>query len=126
MKLRELFFNGPRWACAAFALLAPYGPGVFAHEPVARCWLLDEDLVRCRGLTNDGDALPGAQMDVMTHSGLTVVQGKLDRDSTLTFRKPQEPFYVLFEIGPGLQAIVEQEEIRSPSARERKETWLRR
>lgn len=44
--------------------------------------------------------------------GSTLVAGKLAADSTLTFKKPVQPFYVLFEIGPGLQ--VEQDEITAP------------
>jgi hypothetical protein len=99
--------------------------GVQAHEPVVRCYLLDDATVRCRGSTNDDDALPGARMEVVGHDGKTLLEAKLDANSTLTFKKPQQPFYVLFDTGPGLQAIVEQEEITRP-APGRAPGWMRK
>ncbi|WP_291587601.1 hypothetical protein [Comamonas sp. UBA7528] len=111
-----------RWSCAVAAVLCT---GAQAHEPVARCFLLNESTVRCRGVTNDGDEMPGARMDVIAHDGRTLLQGTLSPQSTLSFARPAQAFYVLFEIGPGLQTIVEQEEIRAPTARQRKAPWLR-
>ncbi|QIL83852.1 hypothetical protein G7047_11985 [Diaphorobacter sp. HDW4A] len=88
-----------------------------AHEPVARCVLLDAQTVRCRGANNDGDEMPGARMDVIALSGETLLEGRLDARSTLTFKRPEQPFYVLFDIAPGLQSVVEQEEIMLPPTR---------
>lgn len=86
----------------------------FAHEPVARCFLLDESTVRCRGASNDGDEMPGARMEVIALDGTPLLDGKLGADSTWTFKRPTQPFYVLFDTGPGLQVTVEQEEITAP------------
>ncbi len=85
-----------------------------AHEPVARCYLLDAHTVRCRGASNDGDEMSGSRMEVIALSGKTLLEGKLDANSTWSFSKPQEPFYVLFDVGPGLQVSIEQEEISAP------------
>lgn len=96
----------------------------FAHEPVARCFLLDEATVRCRGASNDGDEMPGSRMEVLALDGAPLLEGKLGADSTWTFKKPTQPFYVLFDTGPGLQVTVEQEEITAP-ARGRTPRWMR-
>jgi hypothetical protein len=98
-----------RWLLPTTVLLAGFSAA--AHEPVARCLLLDAGTVRCRGANNDGDKLPGSRMEVIALDGKTLVAGILDSDSMLTFKKPSQPFYVLFDIGPGLQVTVEQEEI---------------
>ncbi|MNY86604.1 hypothetical protein D3C78_28120 [compost metagenome] len=97
---------------------------VLAHEPVARCFLLDESTVRCRGASNDGDEMQGSRMEVIALDGVPLLEGKLGVDSTWTFKKPAQPFYVLFDTGPGLQVTVEQEEITVPP-RSRKPRWMR-
>lgn len=86
----------------------------WAHEPVAKCYLLNDATVRCRGASNDGDTMPGSLMEVLAMDGTTLVKEALDAHSTLTFRKPAQPFYVLFDTGPGLQVTVEQDEITVP------------
>ncbi|BBL23179.1 MULTISPECIES: hypothetical protein [Comamonas] len=122
MQYRESAVAMLRWSCAVAALLCTAAQ---AHEPVARCFLLDDSTVRCRGVTNDGDEMPGARMDVIGHDGRTLLQGTLSAQSTLSFARPAQAFYVLFEIGPGLQTIVEQDEIRAQTTRQRKAPWLR-
>lgn len=96
----------------------------WAHEPVAKCYLLDTSTVRCRGATNDGEEMPGSRMEVLSLNGSTLVESALDASSTLTFKKPAQPFYVLFDAGPGLQVTVEQDEITVPP-RSRVPRWMR-
>lgn len=111
-----------RWLLA-FGLALGCGT-VFAHEPVTRCFLLDEATVRCRGAANDGDEMPGSRMEVIALNGEPLLDGKLESDSTWTFSKPAQPFYVLFDTGPGLQVTVEQDEITAPP-RGRMPRWMR-
>lgn len=113
-----------RRAAVAAGLLLASG-GALAHEPVLKCYVLDAASVRCRGATNDGEELPGTRMEVIGHDGKTLVDGKLDAKSTLTFKKPAQPFYVLFDTGPGLQVTVEQEEITAPPPG-RTPSWMRK
>jgi hypothetical protein len=51
--------------------------------------------------------------------------GKLGKDGTLTFVRPKGPYYVLFDVGPGHQAIVEHDEISLPRASDRAR-WVRK
>lgn len=119
--------NAERHTGRALALagLMLAAAAALAHEPVAKCYLLDERTVRCRGATNDDEAMPGARIEVVAHDGRTLIDGRLDANSTLTFKKPAQPFYVLFDTGPGLQAVVEQEEISRPPPG-RAPGWLRK
>lgn len=123
MQCLELAVSLLRLSCASLVLIAM--TSAQAHEPVARCFLMDANTIRCRGVTNDGDEMPGARMDVITHDGRTLLQGKLSSNSTMSFARPAQAVYVLFEIAPGLQTIVEQDEIRLPNAKQRKAQWLR-
>lgn len=109
----------------ALACMMLAASAALAHEPVAKCFLLNDTTVRCRGVTNDDDPLPGARMEVIAHDGKTLIEGKLDANSTLTFKKPAQPFYVLFDTGPGLQSVVEQDEITAPPPG-RAPSWLRK
>ncbi|ENO90444.1 hypothetical protein [Thauera linaloolentis] len=106
-----------QWLVAG--LLAMLGSGALAHEPIAKCELVDEATVRCRGGYGHGEGAPDAIMDVIGHDGTVLLAGKLGEDSTLTFKRPEQPFYVLFDVGPGHQVVIEQEEISPLQARRR-------
>ncbi|RIV80917.1 hypothetical protein D2V17_18635 [Aurantiacibacter xanthus] len=111
--------------CAlAGALLGGIAVPAFAHEPVLKCVLLDADTVRCRGGYAEGEAAPGGTIEVIAYSGQTVFSGKLDKGSILTFQRPATGYYVLFNEGPGSQAIVEHDEIGPPRANDRAR-WMR-
>ncbi len=97
-----------------------------AHEPVARCVMLDAQTVRCRGGYGHGEEAPGASMLVIDHAGQTLVAGKLDNASTLTFTRPAAGFYVLFDVGPGHQVVVEDDEIGPPPAGVARAKWMHR
>lgn len=103
--------------------LAGLAPAAQAHEPIARCVLIDPRTVRCKAGYGHGEGAPDATMDVLAHDGRTLVAGKLDRESTLTFPRPAERFYVLFDVGPGHQAIVEDDEI-GPAPAGGRAAWM--
>lgn len=107
-----------------FTLLGTAGPSVLAHEPILKCMLLDAETVRCRGGYADGGSAQDAALEVIDHAEKTLLAGKLDRNSTLTFPKPDTGFYVLFHVGPGHQAIVEHDEIAMPDKADRA-SWMR-
>lgn len=103
--------------------LAVLSTAALAHEPIARCVQLDPQTVRCKGGYGHGEDAPGVTMDVLAHDGRTLISGKLDEESTLTFARPNERFYVIFDVGPGHQAIVEDDEIQPPPANA-KARWM--
>ena len=96
-----------------------------AREPTLKCVLLDPSTIRCRGGFAEGQTAPGGRIEVIDHAEKTILAGKLGKDSTLTFARPRGGYYVLFDVGPGEQAIVEHDEIRPPRTTD-KAAWVRR
>ncbi|MFR0689752.1 hypothetical protein ACLUTX_10160 [Enterobacterales bacterium AE_CKDN230030158-1A_HGKHYDSX7] len=84
-----------------------------AHAPFCECTALDTDTIRCVGGFTDGSDAPGVTLDVMSAADNQVLlPGKLGADSSLTFKRPAEDFYILFDVGPGYQVEVEPSEIK--------------
>jgi hypothetical protein len=98
-----------RWLLGA--ALIGLGATAVAHEPIAKCIAIDVTTIRCTGGYGHGEGAPGTTMDVISHGGEVLVAGKLGKDSTLTFTRPEGAFYLLFDVGPGHQAVVEHDEI---------------
>lgn len=90
-------------ACSASAL---------AHAPFCECQALDAETIRCVGGFSDGSAAPGVTLDVMSADHKVLIPGQLGADSSLTFKRPSEDFYVLFDVGPGYMVEVEPSEIK--------------
>lgn len=98
--------------------------GAAAHEPIAKCVLLDAQTVRCRGGFAHVEDAPGKVMEVIALDGTVLVDGRLGADSTLTFQKPTQPFYVLFHPFPGHQVAVEHDEIGPLPPKGRQAKWM--
>lgn len=96
------------------AVLCGLATPVLAHQPILKCVLIDQNTVRCRGGTDEGDPTPGATIEVIDHAGRTLISRKVGTSSVVTFPRPAAGYYVLFDVGPGYQAIVEHDEIRAP------------
>ncbi len=105
-------FQFPKFAvlaCAAALSLAPIVAS--AHNPVATCKSLEGDRIHCKGGFSDGSDAPGVTLDVISYDEKILLPGKLAQDSTLEFKKPGEPFYILFDAGPGHVVEIDQSEI---------------
>ena len=50
-------------------------------------------------------------LDVIGYDETILVPGKLGSDSTLTFKRPDGEFYVLFDAGPGHIVEIDQADI---------------
>ncbi|MFT4053338.1 MAG: hypothetical protein QM681_02440 [Novosphingobium sp.] len=112
-------------ACLLAAMIGCLSAPALAHEPILKCVLLDAANVRCRGGYADGETGQGERVQVIDYADKTLLAGKLGKDGTLTFARPKGGYYVLFDVGPGEQAIVEHDEIRPPKASD-KARWVRR
>jgi hypothetical protein len=93
------------------ALLTLPAPAAFAHGAFCNCVALDAEQVRCHGGFIGGGPAPGVTLDVIGYDQTIHLQGKLDADSTLTFKRPAGEFYVLLDGGPGYMAEVDHSEI---------------
>ncbi|RSU54943.1 hypothetical protein DAH51_18530 [Sphingobium yanoikuyae] len=112
-------------ACGVAVIIGVLSTPVLAHEPILKCVLLDPATVRCRGGYAEGETAQGERLEVIDHADRRLLAGKLGKDGTLTFARPKGPYYVLFDVGPGHQAIVEHDEISLPRASDRAR-WVRK
>jgi len=112
-------------ACLLGAMIGCLTAPALAHEPILKCVLLDAENVRCRGGFAEGEDAQGTHIEVIDHEEKTLLRRKLGKDSLVTFPRPKGGYYVLLDVGPGEQAIVEHDEIRPPRASD-KARWVRR
>jgi len=96
---------------SALWLLCALAPAAFAHNPVCQCQDVDDTHVRCTGGFSDGSPAAGVTLDVIGYDEEIIVPGKLGDDSTLTFERPADEFYVLFDAGPGHVVEIDHTEI---------------
>lgn len=73
---------------------------VYAHTPVCRCELMGEQ-INCRGGYHDGSNAVDVNMLVITYDERILVTGVLDARSTFNTKLPDQPFYILMDVGPG-------------------------
>ncbi|CAO3426309.1 hypothetical protein [Azospirillum doebereinerae] len=83
-----------------------------AHYPICECRMADGQTVVCTGGFSDGSKAAGVVLDVIAYDEQILVKGKLGADSTLSFPRPAQDFYVLFDAGPGHTVEVEHSSIK--------------
>lgn len=83
-----------------------------AHYPVCDCRMADGQTVVCTGGFSDGSKAPGVVLDVIGYDEQVLVKGRLGEDSTLSFPRPAQDFYVLFDAGPGHTVEIEHSAIK--------------
>ncbi|MEH6493030.1 hypothetical protein [Halopseudomonas sp.] len=86
----------------------------FAHNPLCTCEPLGEEEIRCTGGFSDGSGAPGVTLDVISYNEEILVPGKLGDDSSMTFARPDDEFYILFDAGPGHVVEVDHTEVPAP------------
>ncbi len=103
-----------KYAIHALVVLgtAMLSTAVFADNPIGHCQKKAPDTVQCRGAFSDGDEAVGMTVDVISYDEKILIQGKLDKDSTITFKQPKGEFYVLFDAGPGYIVEIDHTEIK--------------
>ncbi len=101
-------------ACIALLLSAGFCPTALAHNPMCECKAIEDGQIRCTGGFSDGSGAPGVTLDVIGYDETILVPGKLGADSTLTFKRPEAEFYVLFDAGPGHIVEIDQADIEAP------------
>ncbi|MDZ5603753.1 hypothetical protein SJI00_13300 [Pseudomonas sp. RP23018S] len=100
-----------RLALPVLALCA--GPAL-AHNPMCECDEKATGEITCKGGFSDGSGAAGVTLDVIGYDEQVLVGGKLGDDSTLTFKRPDGEFYVLFDAGPGHVVEVDHADIAAP------------
>lgn len=89
-------------------LLIPYA---FAHTPLCSCSDEGDGTILCEGGFSDGSSAAGVEMRVLDSEGKVLIKGKMNEDSEFTFKKPEGPYKVIFDAGPGHEVKVPSSEI---------------
>ncbi len=84
---------------------------VFAHTPLLSCYDNGDGTITCEGGYSDGTAGAGVKMKVVDKSGKDLMTGKMNEDSEFTVKKPNVPYTVIFDAGPGHVCKVKGEDI---------------
>ena len=103
-----------RMRTLALPLLVLVAGPALAHNPMCECKAIEDGQIRCTGGFSDGSGAPGVTLDVIGYDETILVPGKLGADSTLTFKRPEAEFYVLFDAGPGHIVEIDQADIEAP------------
>ena len=111
--MRSHLFKTPVIAAGMIALIG-FSAGARAHNPMCECKDIGGGLIRCSGGFSDGSGAPGVTLDVIGYDETILVPGKLGADSTMTFKRPDSEFYVLFDAGPGHIVEIDQADIEAP------------
>jgi hypothetical protein len=84
----------------------------WAHPPFCICKTIDATTIRCEGGFADGTGVSGVRLDVVRYDESIVLQTSFGADSTVSFRKPDGEFYILFDAGPGQSFDVDFKDIQ--------------
>ncbi len=82
-----------------------------AHPPFCVCKMIDATTVRCEGGFADGTGVPGVKLDVIRYDETVVLETTFGADSTVTFKRPEGEFYILFDAGAGQSFDVDYKDV---------------
>ncbi|AMB79118.1 MAG: hypothetical protein KDI41_05940 [Pseudomonadales bacterium] len=111
--MNSRLFIRPAMTAGLLALLGLSGQAL-AHNPMCECKSVEDGQIRCTGGFSDGSGAPGVTLDVIGYDETILVPGKLGPDSSMTFKRPDAEFYVLFDAGPGHIVEIDQADIETP------------
>ena len=98
----EVAMNACKWSAATLLFAGCLWTGVtLAHTPLCNCSDNGDGTVECEGGFSDGSSAAGVKMSVMDAGGKVLQQGKMDKNSIFTFKKPAGNYSVQFDAGEG-------------------------
>lgn len=77
-----------------------------AHSALCSCLDNGDNTVTCEGGFSDGSSASGVRVFVRNAADETLVRGKMNQDSEFTFAKPDTPYVVILDAGPGHQVEI--------------------
>ncbi len=92
-------------------LIAIFPAHVLAHTPLCSCYEAGEGEVICEGGFSDGSSAAGVKVRVVDKDGQVLIEGKMDEFSEFIFDKPDGPYKVIFDAGPGHDVKIKGEDI---------------
>jgi len=87
-------------SAARYALLgAAVAITAHAHSPVLSCYEEKDAMIVCEGGFSDGASAAGVALRVLDSRNKVLIDGKMDKASTFTFKKPSVDYQVVFDAG---------------------------
>lgn len=72
-----------------------------AHAPLFDCFNEDDNTVVCEAGFSDGASAEGIEIRLLNAQGRVLEQKELGKDGSVTFKRPDEEFSVVFSAGEG-------------------------
>ncbi len=72
-----------------------------AHTPLCSCYDNGDGTITCEGGFSDGSSAAGVDITLQSKGGTVLQKGKMNEDSSFTFKKPGVAYKVIFDAGPG-------------------------
>ena len=72
-----------------------------AHTPLCSCYDNGDGTITCEGGFSDGSSAAGVTIRVVDASEKVLMEGKMSEDSEFTCKKPDGPYKVQLDAGPG-------------------------
>lgn len=94
-----------------FMLAAVFPTQVLAHTPLCSCYEGGDGTVICEGGFSDGSSAAGVEVRVVDEDGDVLTRGKMDEFSEFVFDKPEGPYKVILDAGPGHEVEIKGEKI---------------
>lgn len=91
-------------------LVALMGSSAFAHSALMSCFDNGDDTVTCEAGFSDGSSASGVEFKVL-QGDKVVIEGKFDKDSSYTFKKPEGEYKARMFAGEGHEVIINSKDI---------------
>ncbi|CAD7289012.1 hypothetical protein LMG7974_01297 [Campylobacter majalis] len=92
-------------------LVALMSQSALAHTALMSCFDNGDGSVTCEAGFSDGSSASGVEFSVIK-DGKVVEQGKFDKDSNYTFKKPDGEYQVRMYAGEGHEVIIKSKDIQ--------------
>ncbi|SDZ77761.1 hypothetical protein SAMN05660420_00259 [Desulfuromusa kysingii] len=87
---------------SAIVMILLFSPSViFAHSAFMACYDNGDKTITCYGEFSDGSSAAGTPIRVIDLEKKDLLTGTIDDIGEFTFTRPQIPFTVIFDAGPG-------------------------
>ncbi|MFP3999355.1 MAG: hypothetical protein ACLFUN_05880 [Desulfobacterales bacterium] len=92
-------------------MIAIFPAQALAHTPLCSCYEAGDDTVICEGGFSDGSSAAGVEVRVIDENGEVLTKGKINEFNEFEFDKPEGPYKVILDAGPGHEVEIKEEEI---------------
>lgn len=82
-----------------------------SHAPLCSCYDNKDDTILCDGGFSDGASASGTPIKILSLDGRILIDGRMNKASEFTFKKPDVPFKIIFEGGAGHNIEINQSDI---------------